>query len=134
MTEKAKPAKLLTADLLRRPAKRVIVECRVPDDFHDPDIAGSTFYVRRMKAGERGRYEMQFKNSKSGQLISGRAAEIRERIIIQTLCDKEGNLLLGKDDLQQLKQMDSVLADLIVTKAQEVNQVSEEDLEELAGN
>ncbi|HWL09549.1 MAG TPA: hypothetical protein VNQ76_14160 [Planctomicrobium sp.] len=113
-------------------AGRVVRDFQFPDDFPE-GFSGETFYVLRMTARERGEFESQFTN-KNGKPLAQRQREVRQRLVIATLCDESGTRLLTPADLDGLSEQDGVIVEFVSAAATEVNRIAEADLESLAKN
>ena len=97
------------------------------------------FCVLRMQAGERGRWEGLFKD-KNGNPHPTRRFQVREYLVIFTLCDEEGRREYEIDPdkieeyVKELSGLDGVVVETIANHAMEYNEVSQEDMDDLAGN
>jgi hypothetical protein len=105
-----------------------------PADCPVTALAGQHVFVRAMSAGERGRFETQFYDSKKGKVSTERTAEVRERLLIATLCDEAGKPLLTARDLDALKEIDSAVVEFLNSAATQHNRFSESDIEDIAKN
>ena len=124
---------LLSREALLKRRPRRTKSVMIDPDFSDRELAGQTILVQAMTARERAEFEKQFVD-KSGKPIPSRHNEIRERLVIATVVDKEGNLLFADGDLPALKEVDAAILEAIVKASQELNSISTDDLDELAKN
>ena len=106
----------------------------ISENHPDPDLAGKSVTVRSMTAGERAAWEGQFANPKTGKIIQDRANQIRERLVIATAIDEQGNPLFDASDLAALRDVDAAILEAIVKASQELNDISADDLAELEKN
>lgn len=118
------------AFLKPRPRRTELVT--MPADYPDPEIAGAQFRVRTMTAGERSLFDEQF--TKKGKTDRARQREVRERLIVATVIDADGELIFSEEDLPQLRQVDAALVERLVEAAMRLNGISKDDVEELEGN
>jgi hypothetical protein len=97
-------------------------------------------FVRQMTGRERDQFEQSLlkKNRDSkGTVISYEQSteDFRAKLAVQTVCDEAGNLLLTIKDVGVLSMsMSAKKLETIITKAQEINKISEEDKEDLVKN
>jgi hypothetical protein len=124
---------MLRETLLKATARR-IQPVQVPQDFRDADLAGQTLYVRSMSAAERGRFESQFLSDKTRRTDVARTAEVRQRLMIATCCDENGQLLFHDNDLEALGNLDAAIAELLADAAQKLNSFADSDVAALAKN
>jgi hypothetical protein len=59
---------------------------------------------------------------------------IRAKLLVHCICDKDGNELMSSDDIKELGQMDAAGLTICYNKASEMNAVSDDDVKELAKN
>lgn len=96
-------------------------------------------FVRQMTGRERDRFErslMRDVRDKRGNLTYERVLDdFRAKLVVNTICDESGKLLLKADDISTLSQnMSAAKLELLVNKSQELNRISEEDKEEIIKN
>ena len=61
--------------------------------------------------------------------------DFRAKLAVCSVCDKEGILILNPKDFAELSQnMGAKRLDIIITKAQKLNKISEKDKEEIVKN
>lgn len=124
----------LSRETLLKKRNRRTKTVTISPSHPDQDLAGKTVTVRSMTARERSEFESQFSHPKTGKHLPNRAAEIRERLVIATVIDEQGNPLFTDDDLGALKEVDAAILEAIAKASQELNDISEEDLAELEKN
>jgi hypothetical protein len=118
---------LLNRDDLLKKEKVKIVKVELDDD--------NFVFVRQMSGRERDRWEASMLREGPGGKYQQALDDFRAKLAAATLCDEEGNLLLRPGDIGTLSQnMSAASLDRIVTKAQEINRVSEQDKEALVKN
>jgi len=89
---------------------------------------GGYVYVRSMTASERDAWEGRLIESKN------KVPEMRSMLASELVCDENGKGVFTPDDLQALGRKSGAALDRVFDKVQQLNKVSEKDLEELAGN
>jgi hypothetical protein len=118
--------KLLQKDKLR------IERVDLPDGDH--------VFVREMTGRLRDRWESsitkEVKNAQGRVIDYERSHEdFRAKLLVFTICDEEGNLLLKPQDAAKISaSMSAGKMERIVNKAQKVNAISQEDRENLVKN
>lgn len=122
---------MLTTDTLFQSRPRRTRTFEFPEEFDG--LAGQQFTVQAMDARERAAFETQF-SAKSDKSRRERLREARERLIIATLVDGQGRLMLTVADLPRLSQMDCAVIDFMAQGAKQLNRIGEEDLEAVAKN
>lgn len=100
---------------------------------------GDYVFVRQMTGRERDRFEQSLlveKKSKSGEVSYERNLDdYRAKLVVNTICDEEGKLILTLSDASTLSQnMSAFKLEHIVNKAQALNKITEEDKQGLLGN
>ena len=99
---------------------------------------GEFVYVKQMTGRERDTFERSLLREvkKGNESDYVRALEdFRAKLAVNTLCDKDGNLLLRANDYPVLsKNMSAARLERIVNIAQEMNKITEEDKEALVKN
>ncbi|MDB5297657.1 MAG: hypothetical protein JWO31_3640 [Phycisphaerales bacterium] len=82
------------------------------------DVDGETYHVRCMSANDRDAWEAQFVEfEESGRKLEG----FRARLLVRTLCDDAGALLLTEADTEAVGQMDGATANALFTVALRLN-------------
>jgi|GEM_PF-5735392 len=122
---------VISIEKIRKPDSVSVRKYQFPEDFPG-EFAGEEFFVRVMNAKERSRYEMQF-SGKNGIPVRSRVAETRERLVVATLCNENGVLMLNDSAIDTLGEMDGQVVGFMAVCAMEANRV-ESDLEQLAKN
>lgn len=87
---------------------------------------GVTMHVKMMTVAERQRFEEKH--------IVERTKWARERLMVATVCDAEGNLVFGPDDIPILSTKNSKAADRLFDAAMRHNGILAEDVESLKKN
>jgi len=95
--------------------------------------------IRQMTGRERDRFDqslMQEKKDRRGNTTYDRnLKDFRAKLVACTVCDENGNLLLTFQDVETLSMnMSAARLEKIVTEAQELNRITEEDKENLVKN
>jgi len=101
---------------------------------------GDHVYIRQLTGKERDDWEKDFtikiKND-SGKVI-GRDQKLEgllAKLLVRSVCDKDGNLLLKPEDHSAISEnMSAKRLNKIVEAAQELNGITEKDKEELVKN
>lgn len=97
-----------------------------------PEMSGSVF-VKGMTAKERSAFEKQFQTP-SGKPNKVRLAEVRERIVVATVCDESKNLLFTEADIPVIGELPAAVVERLVSVAQRLCGMTNQDVESLAGN
>lgn len=106
-------------------------------------ISTGETYVRQMNGKQKGDFDLLLGYWEDYQDDQGNPAEryvrtmqdFRGKVVVHTLCDKDGNLLLTMDDLPTLlENMSGPDLVAITDAAQKLNNMSGVDREELAKN
>lgn len=101
---------------------------------------GESVYVRQMTGHERDIFEQSLiketKDTKGNVISYDRAlGDFRAKLAVCTICDEKGSLILEPKDVEVLsKNMSAARLERIINKAQELNNISEEDKEALVKN
>lgn len=101
---------------------------------------GEYVYVRQMTAHDRDVWErsvLKERRNAKGQVESYETIleDFRAKLAVITICDENGELLLEQKDYLTLSQnMSAARLEKIVTAAQRLNAITEEDKEELLKN
>ena len=115
----------------------LIAAARMPRKFKDvpiPELGGRRIRVQGMSALERGRYEAQFTDRKTGKTRMELVAQARELLAIECCVDDAGNKLLTGADVKALNDVDAAILDRIADAARELAGIGQDDYEELLGN
>ena len=97
---------------------------------------GGTVYVRPMSAGQRDRWEGELldRTEKRKDGIAAAVENMRAQFLAHCLCDENGVILFGPDDIEALSGKSYRAMDLLYEKAQTINGLSEADITELEKN
>ena len=104
------------------------VKCR---DVEVPEWGG-TVRVRVMSGAQRDRYEQMVEDQRSGKKVDVRGLTVA--LVILTLVDEEGKPLFTLADLDAVNAKNAAVINRLFRVAQELNALSEEEIEGLAGN
>ncbi len=118
------------AELLKKRQMKIV---RV--DLEDDDFC----FVKQMNGTARDKFEQSLSEAvkkKDGTIEYERRIDMfRAKLAVCTLCDEYGELMLSNDDVELLSDnMTAAALDAIVTKAQELNKISEKDKENMVKN
>jgi hypothetical protein len=97
-----------------------------------PEVGGHV-YVRAMTAGERDSFEASFADVNSKGEVRPSLANFRSKLAVRTICDAGGKRLFRDHDVEKLADMPAKLIARIATKAGEISNISDEDVDELTG-
>ena len=89
--------------------------------------------IRSWSTADRTRIEKSLTSQNKGSRAA-REKTVRERIVIESVCDESGQLTLSGADIPALGKLDSRICERIVKAAMEHNNVGEDDFEALVGN
>ncbi len=89
--------------------------------------------VRSLTASELALHEASFYD-KEGKKIPKHLVTMRERWVVASVVDENGNKLLTLDDLPKIGKFPSADVDAIVDKARELSTNAQRPVEDLAGN
>lgn len=104
------------------------------------DLGGGDYvYVRQMTAQEKDEFEhslvKQVRGKRGMTRLEDATENYRAKLAVRTVCNDKGKNLFEPSDVEELsRNMTARRMELIVEAAQELNQISEEDREELVGN
>lgn len=100
---------------------------------HKVTAFGGTVYFKEWTSEERDNFE--------GSLITGRGkgqrvstANIRAKMFVRSVCDKDGKQIFSDEDAKEVGKLPAHEVEKVYAEIQKVNSVSDEDVEELAGN
>lgn len=97
-----------------------------------PEWGGEVF-VRSLSGAERDALEAALVSDKKGDK-SDRMRNIRARFVVASACDEKGVPLFTEADIQALGNKAAKPIDRVFSVAQKLNGLSNDDVEELAGN
>lgn len=102
---------------------------------------GGTVYVRALTGAERDAFEQSMvemrtvrQGRKQETVREMRLQNIRARLCALTICDEEGNRLFTDADVQALGRKSASALNRVFQVAQRLSGLTDEDVEELAGN
>lgn len=100
---------------------------------------GDFVYVREMTGRERDQYEQSLmsagKDEDGNPVVNQTLEDFRAKLAVNVICDKEGNLLLEPKDYKMLSaNMSAYKLDKIATVAQNMNNITKKDREDLVKN
>ncbi len=97
---------------------------------------GEPVYVRPMSAGERDRWEGELldRSEKRKESIQAATENLRAMFLAKCLCDEDGAILFGPDDIDALAAKNYKPIDRVFEVAQRINGMSDADVEELEKN
>jgi len=98
------------------------------EEVNVPEWGGSVF-VRVLSGTERDAYEADIFANKENRLENMRA-----KLVVRTVCDENGSLLLKPDDVARIGADSWVALDRIMKVAQRINRLTDSALEEIKGN
>ena len=94
---------------------------------------GVTVYIRTLSGTERDAFEGGLMKGK-GKQREPDLANLRARLVALCAVDEEGNRIFDKSDVEALGKKAAAPLDRLFTAAQELNGLTEKDVQELAGN
>ena len=94
---------------------------------------GMSVRVVGFTARERAQFETSLQGPK-GKPSRSKIQQIRERLIVATCRDDEGNPLFTSDDIDALSQVSVTIVARLADAAQRVCGMGDSDVEDLAGN
>lgn len=97
-----------------------------------PELGGS-IWIRGMSAADRSKFENNFQTA-SGKSNKRKMAEVRERLLVACCCTEDGSPMLTEKDIEALGKQPIHLVERMVTVAQRLCGMSNEDVELLAKN
>lgn len=116
----------LTAEQILAADDRPIEELEVPE-------WGGSVFIRTMSGDERDSFEADMVQNRSGD-PSRDIRGFRAKLAAHVLCDESGSRLFTDAQIKELGAKSAAALDRVMMKAQSVNRMSNEDIEELAGN
>jgi hypothetical protein len=122
---------LITRELLLQKQELEIRKVDLTDDLF--------VYVRQMTGRERDRFEQSIvtveKDEKGKDVPKRTMEDFRAKLAVNTICDAEGHNILTPEDVETLSvNISAARLERIITIAQELNKISEEDKENLIKN
>ena len=95
---------------------------------------GGEVWVKGFTGAERDAFEisiMEFREGKKPKLV---LENMRAKLCAMTVCDEKGNRIFKDEDIPALGKKSAKALSLIFDKAQELNGLSDEDVEKLSKN
>jgi len=117
---------LLTRDQLLAPREVPLRKLEIPS-------MGGHVYVKGMTAKERGLFERSFENA-DGTKNKKRVSEVRQRMVIACCCNESRIPYFTLKDMEMLGNQELNVIEEIVVEAQKLCGMTDDDIEELAGN
>ena len=94
---------------------------------------GGDIYVRQLNSAQKDSFEASIINGDmSGKKMNLENA--KARLAVLTICDEKGKRLFSKRDVEELGKKSGVVLSQIFTVAQDLNSITDTQIEELAGN
>lgn len=115
----------ITREQLTARAKRRYLEFDVP---HLGKVR-----IRNLTERERSRFESVLL-SNSGGLVKSKLENAKRRLIVETVVDAQGELILKPADVAALEEQDGAVTSLIYEEAKKHCGFDRDDIEELVGN
>lgn len=94
---------------------------------------GGSVIVRSMTGGERDQYEQSIFDSRKGD-AKANMDNIRARLVAFCCVDENGALIFSESDVAKLGKKSAKALDKVFAVARELNGMTAEDVDELAGN
>jgi len=91
---------------------------------------GGDVIISSMTGFARDQFEASLVGKNGGQNISN----IRAKLAAATIVDEKGNLMFSEKDLAKLGSKSAAALDRVFEAAQKLNRITEQDVEDLAGN
>jgi hypothetical protein len=104
--------------------------------FQDVEVDGGTVRIRRLSTAEKGAYEASLR-AKDGSLLPDKLKTFRERLMVASCVDAEGNPLFTSNDIPKLSKLPVSISDTVVDAIQILSCFKDDEMEEmenLAGN
>lgn len=95
---------------------------------------GGTVWVKGFTGAERDAFEisiMEFREGKKPKMV---LENMRAKLCALTICDESGNRIFTEADIPALGKKSAKALSIIFDKAQELNGLSDEDVEKLSKN
>jgi hypothetical protein len=116
----------ITRETLLKPLPVDIEEVSIPE-------MGGSVWIKGMTVRERNMFERQFQSQK-GERLQKRMSEIRQRMLVACVCNKKGEPLLTKHDIEEIGKQRADIVERLVTVAQRVCGWSDADVDDMAKN
>lgn len=98
-----------------------------------PKWGSPEVFVRVMSGTERDDFEASMIQQR-GKNVTQNLTNIRAKLAVRCLVDKEGKRVFSDDDAVELGKKSCSMLQLVFEKARDLNKLSNEDVEELAKN
>lgn len=112
-------------------------EILTADDLHVEDIPvpewGGEVRIKSLTGAERDQYEAESVKTNKGKREVN-MANMRARLIAMCAVDEAGQLLFTRADVMKLGQKSAIALERVFDAAAKLNGMSDEDVDELAGN
>lgn len=102
------------------------------EDVEVPEWGG-TVRVQMLTGAERDAFEQEIV-TRQGKKVQMNLANVRARLVALCAVDGEGQRLFGDADVKALGRKSALALNRVFEVAQRINGLTEQDLEELAGN
>ena len=93
---------------------------------------GGDVLVKTLTGAERDAFEQACENAKKGKSIA--LKELKARLVAMAVCDERGAALFTAKDIPDLNKKNSKAIDRLFKAAQRLSGLSNDDVEQLAGN
>lgn len=97
------------------------------------ELGDDFVYLKEMTGSERDSYEQSLYNMERNKLQMA-MDNARAKLLVKVICDEDGTLLFKSGDIQAVGNLPSSIADKLFSKAQEMNGLSDKDVDELTKN
>ena len=104
----------------------------VHEDVDVPEWGG-TVRVQMLTGAERDAFEQEIV-TRQGKRVQMNLANVRARLVALCLVDEEGQRVFGESDVKALGRKSALALNRVFEVAQRINGLTEQDIEELAGN
>lgn len=104
-------------------------------EHEDVDVPewGGTVRVQMLTGAERDAFEQEIV-TRQGKKVQMNLANVRARLVALCLVDEEGQRVFGESDVKALGRKSALALNRVFEVAQRINGLTEQDMEELAGN
>jgi hypothetical protein len=119
---------------LNRATKESILAFRQKSGkIHEVQAFNGIVYFKEWTSGERDNFESSLVIGKGkSQRVS--TNNIRAKMFVRSVCDKDGKLIFTDEEASDVGLLPAAEVDKVYAAIQKVNSVSDDDVEELAGN
>ena len=102
------------------------------EDVEVPEWGGAV-RVQMLTGAERDAFEQEIV-TRQGKKVQMNLANVRARLVALCVVDEEGQRLFGEGDVKALGRKSALALNRVFEVAQRINGLTEQDMEELAGN